>query len=1150
MAYIFSLFRNLMVILIFIILLFTETKTYAAHQEHTYVINENNIQIAADSLEINKKIKPLSDSALLRLTTKADTLFARKLYKQAAHLYKNLAKEFELNGNTLECAERWRQTATAYTEIPMHDSAKFCINKAIETAKSIKTGKEKAALQKCYNLAGKLYSNERNFKVSFEYYSAGLSLIKELSGIDNLEYSLTLDNLANIYIKTGKADSAFTLWTTSLAIKNKNLKNDDPEIGKSYYVIASQFYFKDKFDSSLFYLFKALEHTSKANLSQRANLYSKIGLIYQITAKYKQATEYLEKAVEANISCYGPFHLKVSDSYDLLATNYLALGYQEKASLCFNKAVEIERNICEPHNYSCNNPSLYNHIQSMYFEMGDLHKALEYARMSLILGIKKHGVASPELKGYYFTLGNTLFALQQNDSALFYYNKALAITNASDNLTDVIYQKISLLYASLDNMGKAYDNLEQAIKVAKKVYGETNMHVTYLYLTYAEYLVKDRQPEKAYRYLTLADSIRQLFTGPGYIPSYNINIAYAEIQYISGNYVKSEQYYLQAILGLKKELYNALRINEPFRKITKVNAAVYASLFKIKYHLNNNDKALSWLDKTKSNELIARTYEKVFLENFVDSSMHNSLCNLTDSIKYYSQKIDFAQENKNLFTLPLLSANLNKFNKEYNYLKDRIAVKYPEYNEIMMSSDSVQKIDTKTIGKQEAMVYYYVDRDSLWISIAGNDSIIILSAPCNKYIDNNIYNYNNLMFALVSNEDIFQVSLDNRIQYFSKSQLRKLLGNVNYSKYILQNPVNLGKQQIQFICDSLSTAFYQLLISPVEKYIAAYKNIVIVPDNILSFMPFSSLYRKDKEEKHFLVEDHNIRFAQSARLYGITQKRANDYSQLNRNDLFALAIDNFSKYSDSTDSVQINNYLAGNGQKLDHSQIEYLIKRSDSFDGSFSDLPFTTKEVDNIAGVFNKHNSTVIKNDKAVEKYIWQLNNTHELEKYKILHFATHAVYNNKKIDNTCMVLFDHDSTGPGKNTENDGYLNIPEIMRLKLKADLVVLSACETAQGEVIPGEGIYGMPYAFLLAGANNVLSSLWPVNDKTTEAFFTEFYNRIQHGETYTEALNNIYRLFVMKQKGQLKEIKVYSNEMIDVLNNPEYLNPSYWAAYVLW
>jgi CHAT domain-containing protein len=148
------------------------------------------------------------------------------------------------------------------------------------------------------------------------------------------------------------------------------------------------------------------------------------------------------------------------------------------------------------------------------------------------------------------------------------------------------------------------------------------------------------------------------------------------------------------------------------------------------------------------------------------------------------------------------------------------------------------------------------------------------------------------------------------------------------------------------------------------------------------------------------------------------------------------------------------------------------------------------------------------------------------------------------------MVLFDHDSIGPFMNTENDGYLTIPEIMRLKLKADLVVLSACETAQGEALQGEGVYGMPYAFLLAGANNVISSLWSVNDKATAAFFTEFYCRVNHGESYNDALNNIYRMFVLKEKGQLNTLKVYSKDMEEILNKPEYLNPSYWAAYVLW
>ena len=86
----------------------------------------------------------------------------------------------------------------------------------------------------------------------------------------------------------------------------------------------------------------------------------------------------------------------------------------------------------------------------------------------------------------------------------------------------------------------------------------------------------------------------------------------------------------------------------------------------------------------------------------------------------------------------------------------------------------------------------------------------------------------------------------------------------------------------------------------------------------------------------------------------------------------------------------------------------------------------------------------------------------------------------------------------------DDGVLFTPEIFNLRLNAELVVLSACETGIGKLEEGEGVMSLNRAFLYAGARNVVSSFWKVNDKFTSELMTWFYSYIIEGYSYSRAL----------------------------------------------
>lgn len=147
------------------------------------------------------------------------------------------------------------------------------------------------------------------------------------------------------------------------------------------------------------------------------------------------------------------------------------------------------------------------------------------------------------------------------------------------------------------------------------------------------------------------------------------------------------------------------------------------------------------------------------------------------------------------------------------------------------------------------------------------------------------------------------------------------------------------------------------------------------------------------------------------------------------------------------------------------------------------------------------------------------------LSGFSILHIATHGLQRMDPPELSALALSRFDSKG----IPQDGYLRVTDIMGLGLSADLVVLSACETALGREVRGEGLAGLPQAFLGAGAQRVLVSLWQVEDESTAELMTQFYRRL---------------LVERFPPG-----KALREAQLAVRAQPRWSSPRYWAGFVL-
>ena len=141
------------------------------------------------------------------------------------------------------------------------------------------------------------------------------------------------------------------------------------------------------------------------------------------------------------------------------------------------------------------------------------------------------------------------------------------------------------------------------------------------------------------------------------------------------------------------------------------------------------------------------------------------------------------------------------------------------------------------------------------------------------------------------------------------------------------------------------------------------------------------------------------------------------------------------------------------------------------------------------------------------------------------MHFATHGFLDSERPGLSSLVLSMVDANGEAK----DGFLRANDIYNLKLPAELVVLSACQTGLGKEVKGEGLIGLTRGFMYAGASRVVVSLWNVNDKATADLMTKFYEKmLKQGE---------------RPAGALRAAQV------EMWKQKQWQSPYYWAAFVL-
>lgn len=794
-----------------------------------------------------------------------------------------------------------------------------------------------------------------------------------------------------------------------------------------------------------------------------------------------------------------------SKEHELKCLRQLSLTYWELEK--YQEFLSLNRQalaIANAINHRLEQSKCLNNIGLAYWKADNYSSALKHFHKAYdIASIIKNAESEAECLS---NLGIVYFDLGDYDRAMENLQKALAIDkklgddgNISKDLINIgeIHRRQGLLTGSSTELFQALVRFNDALELSRKTKDSktemialNNLGATYSHLgdnhkALASFLSGFESSTKARN----IEAMGMLLN--------NIGIVYSQL----GNYEESTKYYQKAIdLALSisggKILWEAyLEIADSYKKQGKWDAALdnykksISVIENIRSGISTEDLKATYLgtdkridayynmidlyvrryqergdqtDETEAFDYLERAKARAFLD-----SIEVSKLNLTVGIdqKLLNKETELMNDISRLHT-KLLAPELSSDQR------NTITADLSNYEDELDS--------TKREIREASPAYANLNYPSTVTLAEAQNNLIGEGVVCFAYI---LGKENSYAFA-ISKDDIDIFPLPNKIQI-----------------------QNLVQEHLRSITDPANQVFpaanqlFEMLIRPGLKQNT--RTIFIVPDDVLYLVPFETLSMKTGS-RDWLIKEFKVAYIPSlSSLRELQDRRRSRGSRGLQKDILAIGDPNYGPPGDNEPA----NASASSEQNP-----------SPAYYSRFEPLKYSGQEVKEIASLFKPRRRDVLLGDLATEENFKREN----LADYRIIHFAAHAVVDDKKPARSAIVL------SLAQNRDEDGFIQMREVFGLKLSADLVTLSACETGLGRLLRGEGIEGLNRAFFYAGASSVLMSLWAINDQASYQLLERFYTHLRSSNSIMSAL----------RRAKL--------EMIDsgVLEHPYY-----WAGFVV-
>jgi CHAT domain-containing protein/Tfp pilus assembly protein PilF len=827
---------------------------------------------------------------------------------------------------------------------------------------------------------------------------------------------------------------------------------------------------------------------------------SNLGLAYGDLSRYEKAIVCYEQALKIS--------REVKDrSLEGRALNGLglasrALSRYEKAIEYYEQALGASREVKNRVNESV----LLNNLGSLYYSLGRYEKSIEYYERAVAIFRElknRNGEGSA-----FASLGNVYSALRRPEKAIEYYEQGLAISREVKNRTNEgkILSVLGDLSYTLGRYEKAIESYEQALAIGREVKDREGEGLRLASLGRANYALG--RTEKAIEYYEQGLAIsREVKDREGEGSALH---SLAEAERNRGNLARGRAL-IEDRLRIAESMRSDLVSPESragFLASVKSAYEFYTDLLMLQ-HKADPTKGLDALAVEASERQRARslldllTEARADVRQGVDAALLERERLLGRQLNDKAQRLTQANKPEQITAL---KQEISRLETDYERAQADIRKASPHYTALthpqpLNLSEVQQQLDANTL-----LLEYSLGPERSYLWAITKDSLASYELPKEEVIEQQARQVYEMLQAR---------SVIKRRETASQQRQR-----------IAQADTQLA---------AAAKALSQLALDPVALQLGG-KRLVIVTDGALQYVPFAMLpepvvgSRQSASGKDQpLIVKHEIVSLPSASALAI-QRGELAGRPLAPKTLAVIADPVFERNDARLGTVVTspNDNAAPRTRSFDDERsIAHLAKKSDAPANAamrkpvIPRLPFTRQEATQLLALAPK--------DATFGALDFQANRatvlSSDLSQYRYVHFATHGVLDSERPGLSSLMLSMVDAQG----NPQDGFLRANDIYNLKLPAELVVLSACQTGLGKEIKGEGLVGLTRGFMYAGAARVVVSLWNVNDEATAELMAKFYERmLKQGERPAAALRAA---------------------QVEMWRRRQWQSPYFWAAFTL-
>ncbi len=934
---------------------------------------------------------------------------------------------------------------------------------------------------------GYVYSLQSKYPQALEYFQKGLKLSEGLG--DKAGIANAMRGIGIIHIYRGNYAQALEQLRQSLAI-NEAIGNKE-EIARTLSNIGTAHLYQGNFTQALEYYQKslALSETSGDQDWVRGTL-GNLGAVYFRQGNYTRALEIYQKCLALNEAAGDkPGIARMLTNIGAIhgsQGNYTQeLEYNEKARI-YSEALGDKASLS----------TILSNTANAYSRLGNYTKALDYYQQSLALRESigdKAGIAST-LRG----IGCVYFAQNNHAQALEHYQRSLVISEALGERFESNYTRdnIASVYQSLGNYARALEQYQKSMGIRETIGDKEGIARSLHNLGNVE--TRQGNYSQALKYFQQSLAISEPM-GDNSSDSDTLNdMGYASS--LAGNYSQALDFAGRAMVLAKQfdyphEIWRAQNTaGRSYRALNQFTPARQAF-----------EGAIATIETMRAQVVGGELEQQHFFEDRLDP--YHALIELLVTQNEFGAALGYAERAKARVLLDVLrngriditkAMTAAEQDQERGFNNQLVSLNTQIARENQRAQPDPARLNDLKAQLQKVRLDYEAFQTGLYAAhpelktqrgeieaLTTEQARALLPDSKSALLEYVVAYDRAYLFALTANGtttelkayplEIKQKELEDRVARFRETLATGSPG--------FRQP---------------ASELYDLLLKPAAAQLQGRTSLIIVPDGALWELPYQTL---QTGPNRYLIEDAAIAYAPSlTALREMNKLRQGKKSTANSSTLLAFGNPALGKQN-----------ISGAKPVLMDEKLE--------------SLPEAERQVNEIKQIYGAAKSRVYIGAAANEEHVKA-----EAGSYRILHLATHGILNNS----SPMYSFLQLAQTEGDRNE-DGLLEAWEIMKLDLQADLVVLSACETARGRVGTGEGMIGLSWALFIAGSPTSILSQWKVDSASTTELMVEFHRQL--------------KAQIANPADSFSAARALREADLKLLRNERYRHPFYWAGFVV-